>query len=163
MEEWRTVICDEIVYENYEVSNFGNVRNKMTGRILKPFDNGHGYLQVDLSNSGKTQKALVHRLVAIAFIPNPNNYDTVNHKDKNRQNNHVDNLEWMSLPNNVKDGTSKKVRCIETGEIFESVKQASELTGVKADRIYSQCNRKRSKGKWTWRKNSNDLHFEYVK
>ena len=71
-------------YDNYEVSTFGKVRNKNTGRILKPANNG-GYLYVGLSNT-KTKTFPLHRLVAETFIENPENKAHVNHKDKNKLN-----------------------------------------------------------------------------
>jgi hypothetical protein len=57
--------------DNYEVSNYGNIRNASTERIVKPFVKKNGYLQVDLYLNGKRKKSHVHRLVALAFIPNP--------------------------------------------------------------------------------------------
>ena len=83
-------------YENYEVSSFGKVRNKKTSRILKPSCHG-GYMSVGLSNVGKTKSHSVHRLVALTFLDNK---PQVNHKDKNRSNNNVHNLEWCSALGN---------------------------------------------------------------
>lgn len=85
-------------YNNYEVSTFGNVRNKKTGRILKPANMG-GYYGVGLSNI-KTKTFQVHRLVAQTFIENPENKAHVNHKDKNSLNNHLTNLEWNTPKEN---------------------------------------------------------------
>lgn len=89
-------------YDNYEVSSSGQVKNKNTGRILKMSCCG-GYMSVGLSNLEKKRKSYsVHRLVALAFIPNPNNKPQVNHIDKNRSNNKINNLEWCSsLENNI--------------------------------------------------------------
>ena len=88
-------------YENYEVSSFGKVRNKNTGRILKPANSG-GYMTVGLSCKGKTSSHVVHRLVAVEFLENPENKAHVNHKDKNRSNNNISNLEWCTpLENNI--------------------------------------------------------------
>ena len=85
-------------YENYEVSNLGNVRNKKTGRILKSYNKG-GYAVISLSKTvGKMFQ--VHRLVCQAFIPNPENKPQVNHIDKNGLNNNVINLEWNSHQEN---------------------------------------------------------------
>lgn len=86
----------------YEISNFGNVRStsyKGT-RILKPSVTKNGYLNVVLCINQHKEHKLVHRLVADAFIPNPLNYKTVNHKDENKLNNCVENLEWLSTEDN---------------------------------------------------------------
>ena len=97
MEEWKQLVD----YKNYEVSSFGQVRNKKTGRILKPCNNG-GYLYVGLSLNGQTKSFSVHRLVASIYLDNLDNKPHVNHKDKNRSNNHISNLEWCSaLENNI--------------------------------------------------------------
>jgi len=96
VEEWKDILD----YENYEVSNLGNVRNKKTGRILKSYNKG-GYAVIGLS---KTQGKIfyIHRLVCQAFIPNPENKPQVNHKDKNGLNNNVSNIEWNTvLENNI--------------------------------------------------------------
>lgn len=94
----------------YQVSNMGRVRSKnrkvynyiKPGRILKPaLNHPGGYLTIGLSNGNKKQKhAYVHRLVAQAFIPNPNNLPQVNHKDFNKKNNKVENLEWVTDEDN---------------------------------------------------------------
>lgn len=98
MEEWKQIID----FEKYEVSSFGKVRNKKTGRILKPSNNG-GYMVVGLmSNIGKSKTYSIHRLVALTFLDNSDNKLHVNHKDKNRSNNNINNLEWCSaLENNI--------------------------------------------------------------
>lgn len=93
-EEWKNIDG----YENYEASSFGNIRNKNTGRILKASSKG-GYYSVGLSNI-KTKSFRVHQLVAKAFIPNPENKPQINHKDKNKLNNNINNLEWMSNKEN---------------------------------------------------------------
>lgn len=95
-EEWRDIED----YPNYEVSNIGRVRNKNTGRILSQNDNGCGYLHVSLWKDGKGCSKYVHRLVGEAFIPNPENKETINHKDLQPYNNFVDNLEWATYSEN---------------------------------------------------------------
>ena len=99
-------------FENiYQVSNFGRVRSLdrkvwnyvKPGRILKPHNNGHGYFNVSLHNKDKIEKhAYVHILVAKAFIPNPKEYTQVNHKDFDKSNNCIGNLEWVSPKQNKK-------------------------------------------------------------
>ena len=105
MEEWR-VIED---YPNYMVSNLGRVKSlnyNKTGkeRIMKQ-GISKGYCRVVLYKDAKQKKYLVHRLVASAFLPNPNNYLCVNHKDENKQNNKVSNLEWCTQEYNINYGT----------------------------------------------------------
>jgi hypothetical protein len=85
-------------YDNYEVSSFGKVRNKKTGRILKASSKG-GYYSVGLSNIN-TKTHSVHQIVAKTFIPNPKNKPHVNHKDKNGLNNNFTNLEWCTAKEN---------------------------------------------------------------
>lgn len=83
--------------ENYSINEFGEVRNDSTGKLKKPFINkSNGYLTVDLYKDNKSTKYTIHRLIAEAFIPNPLNKPTVNHKDGNRINNSLDNLRWAS-------------------------------------------------------------------
>ena len=85
-----------LTIEDYEITREGQVINKHTGRILKPQPNGKGYLRVSI---GK-KLLFIHRLVAEKYIPNPNNYEQVNHKDGNKLNNCVDNLEWVTNQTN---------------------------------------------------------------
>ncbi len=109
-------------YPLYQVSNLGNVRSrdyeyiggkyrntllKRKGRVLKQVVDG-GYAHVNLSCKGKIKKSRVHRLVAVAFLPNPNNLPVVNHKDENKLNNMVDNLEWCTHLYNTRYGTGQK-------------------------------------------------------
>jgi hypothetical protein len=96
-EEWRTVLQNE----NYEISNLGQVRNKKTKKTRKKQINDSGYEIITLY-FGKKKTYLVHRLVAQAFIPNPNNLPFVNHKDRNKVNNRITNLEWVTSSMNMK-------------------------------------------------------------
>lgn len=98
-------------YENlYQVSNDGLVRTSHKGlwEILSAGRTKHGYYNVLLHKDGKRKNERVHRLVASAFIPNPNNYPYINHKDENPSNNHVDNLEWCTAEYNSNYGTCKE-------------------------------------------------------
>ena len=98
-------------YENYEVSNLGNVRNSKTNRILKPAQNNRGYYHVDLSKDGTTKTFRIHRLVGFAFIPNPENLREIDHIDRIRTNNSITNLRWVSISNNNRN-KPKKTKCI---------------------------------------------------
>ena len=104
-------------YENlYQVSNIGRVKSLETTkgkgagnyareeRILK-MGKARGYYRVALCNKGEIQQFSVHRIVAQAFIENPNKLPQVNHKDENKLNNHVDNLEWCTQRENLNYGT----------------------------------------------------------
>jgi len=84
-------------FKNYSISKNGNVRNDITGRILKDCNHSHGYSVVHL---GKNNPQYVHRLVAKAFICNDLNKPEVNHKDGNKKNNNVSNLEWVTSSEN---------------------------------------------------------------
>ena len=140
----------------YQVSNIGNVKSlkrivnnsttyggkaTVKERILKPKTDKDGYESVGLRKDGKVKHFRVHRLVATAFIPNPNSYPIVNHKDEVKNNNIVSNLEWCTVRYNNTYGTTcerrnssnkeckkhcKKIKCITTGEIFDSIGEASE-------------------------------------
>lgn len=102
MEEWFPVERYEGIYW---ISNKGRIRNKK-GQIMRPVDNGKGYLRYNLfrhKGRGKTEYA--HRLIAEAFIPNPNGLPEINHKDENKKNNDINNLEWCSHKYNQGYGT----------------------------------------------------------
>lgn len=90
------------VNANYLVTEDGKVLSKKTGRCLKGEVSNRGYLRVTLSLNGAYKKFSVHRLVAEAYLPNPENKPQVNHKDSDRLNNHVDNLEWCTSSENNK-------------------------------------------------------------
>ena len=90
----------------YQVSNLGNVKSlnyngTKFARNLRPKKNMNGYLWVDLWENGVPNHFLIHRIVAMTFIDNPNNYPIINHKDENPLNNTVDNLEWCDYSYNV--------------------------------------------------------------
>lgn len=94
----------------YQISNLGNIksinwRNTNKERLMVPQDNGHGYKWIGLRDGSPIKKQFyIHRLVAQAFIPNPNNLPQVNHKDGNTKNNCVDNLEWCTANYNLSYG-----------------------------------------------------------
>lgn len=130
VEMWKNVKGYEKLYQ---VSNLGRVRSKThtrkngkrdnqicvsKGKLLKPGKDSRGYMIVVLSKEGKTKSCRVHRLVAECFIDNPNNYPIINHKDENKANNNINNLEWCTYKYNneygtklmkISQGNSKKV------------------------------------------------------
>lgn len=97
-EIWKPVIGFEALYE---VSNLGNIKSLRAGKVLKRIINNHGYCRVGLYSKNKYSQFQVHRLVAIHFIPNPENKPCINHKDSNKLNNHYSNLEWVTIAENI--------------------------------------------------------------
>lgn len=167
MEEiWKTIK----IAPNYEVSNLGRVRNRK-GLILRP-STAHGYYHVILMNNKKRICRTVHRLVAEAFIPNPNNYPCINHKDECRTNNTVDNLEWCTYEYNLNYGNRNKlasenrrfkqakysernvrITLFNTKEVIEvgTISEAEYITGVTRMRIRNSLsgNRKHLKARFS--------------
>ena len=99
----RVRSVDRIYYKQYKDGHGAYTHHK--GRILKQRLNEHGYWIVSIVYKCKSMTFLVHRLVAIVFIPNPDNFPEVNHKDENPLNSHVDNLEWCDRLYNIRYGT----------------------------------------------------------
>lgn len=114
--EWREIKG----FENYSVSNTAQIRNNNTGRILKQTQNkSTGYMQVAVSPNGRNGKHKlfrIHREVALAWMPNPDNKSQVNHKDCNKTNNSIENLEWVSNKENVQHAHDNNLVPIRRGE-----------------------------------------------
>ena len=95
---WKPIIG----YENlYKINNYGEVLSLRSNKILKPNNNGIGYFIIQLCKNGKRKNYLIHRLVAEHFLDNPNNLPEVNHKDEDKSNNFVNNLEWCKHKYNM--------------------------------------------------------------
>ena len=122
------------------MSDLGRVKNKH-GRILKP-EIRRGYYSVDLMKNGKRYKFRVHRLVAEAFIPNPDNLPMVNHKDEDRLNNIASNLEWCDNTYNSQYPNDLGVYCFDLDKYFKSASEAAVHTGVCRTSIVKCCNHK---------------------
>ena len=160
-EEWRDIDG----YEGYyQVSNLGRVRGvdrvtdnnrPIKSRLLKPFKNNSGHLRIILIKKSIKKHLLVHRLVAKAFIPNPNNYPIINHKDENPSNNNVENLEWCTVlynnnygnyKQNMSDKKSNPIKVIYrdgTYEIWESASIFGKITGIESSHISDVIHGKR--------------------
>lgn len=139
-EEWRSIpgYCS-----NYQVSNFGRVRSLASSdskyKLLRQSEDRDGYSCLSISDvNGRRRKVKVHRLVALAFIPNLNKKPTVNHIDGNKWNNCVTNLEWATyreqnihaVSNNLRSSQSVHVMCIETKQEFPSKRSAETTLGL---------------------------------
>ena len=184
MENWKNIKGYEGLYQ---VSDCGNVKSlardayyqngtfhhHVEEKILVPISNGTGYLYVQLHKNGKRKNEYVHRLVAMAFIPNPENEPQVNDKDEVKSNNAVSNLEWCNVQYNANYGTrnirmiqnrrdfkfgnhpnAKAVFCEELNKKFDSTRRAEEELGIDASAIVKAC-----KGK---RKTAGKLHWRYA-
>lgn len=134
------------MFDRYDVSDSGTVKRKDNGKILRKHINDSGYEVVCLWLAGKDKHYRVHRLVAEAFIPNTGNKPQVNHKDGNKLNNNVNNLEWATNSENIQhryyklnSGTMQKVKCVETDMIYQSEMEAERITGINGANISSCC------------------------
>ena len=118
-ELWRNIVG----YKEHQISTFGRIKSFYKGRvkILKPFVDKDGYLQIALTRSKKFK---VHRLVAQAFISNPEGKPQINHIDGNKMNNHVDNLEWCTSTENNRHAV--KIGLMKSGEDFPDAKLTNE-------------------------------------
>lgn len=153
------------VTEDGSVWSYPNLARK-TGAFLKLNISTTGYYYVSLSIKSMIKKFKVHRLVALTYIPNPDNKITVNHKDGNKLNNCINNLEWATQAENnqharntklnigyiYRGGRDKKILCIETNTVYKSIKEASAITKTHTGNISSVCAGRRTKaGGFTWR------------
>ena len=155
MEIWKPVKGAE---QFYEVSSYGQIRNRKSGEILKVSTTG-GYAHIEL-RYGVNKHCLVHRLVATAFIPNPHHLNVVNHKDENKLNNRADNLEWCTNQYNCTYGigalarNSMVIQYDMSGnviKVLESIKEAASELGIKYQGISRCCrNERRSSGGFRW-------------
>ncbi|ATN94422.1 HNH homing endonuclease 3 [Bacillus phage BSP10] len=133
LEIWKS-LSEVVEYgNNYEVSNLGNIRNKQTGRLLKGRLNPKGYLGVNLYLNGKSKYYSVHRLVATAFLPNPEGKPQVNHiKGDEKQNNSVTNLEWVTGHENIQHAFSTGLQKARKGESnSKSVLREDDVVNIK--------------------------------
>lgn len=156
-EIWKDI--DE--YPNYQVSNLGRIKNKVTQQLLKPFLIGKGYYGVALYRDNKSRFCYIHRLVASAFLDKCENKPVINHKDGIRTNNAVGNLEWCTQSENVQkaydmglNSRRAPVRIIETGEVFESQTECARAIGGDQRAIQNCLSGKRHTHR--------ECHFELV-
>lgn len=152
------------INDKYKIDEYGAVFNTYTNKYLKQYDNGFGYKYVMLTLNGKYKQYKVHRLVAQAFIDNPDNKPFVNHLDCDRSNNYYKNLEWCTQKENINyaqkvnspyNKRNKKVGKFDKYnnliEIYESISEASRQTGINIASIsYSANGIRKSGGGYLW-------------
>lgn len=166
---WKIVVVDGILYDNYLVSNLGqikslNYRRTNKTKIMKFKKHSKGYNAIDLFNNGVIKRnVLVHRIVAEVFISTKDINLHIDHINTNRSNNRVYNLRWVTqLENNnnpiskskKKERANKKVRCIETGIIYNSITEASKFINRHIGSLSRCLNGKHKK--------CGGYHWEYV-
>lgn len=161
-EKWKDIQG----YEGYyKISNKGRIYSYFTHKYLTPAQNNIGYMFVSLgkviNNEYKTKGFKLHRLVATAFIPNPQNKRCVDHIDGDKTNNSVDNLRWCTHKENCnnpntkhqkgipKPELGKPVMCIETGIVYDSAAEAYRQTKIKSWSILNAC--KTEAGGYHWK------------
>ena len=137
-----------ILNGDYAVTIDGDVISIKSNKSLRSHDNGHGYKTVCLCIDGKPKTYYVHRLVASAFVENPNDYPEVNHIDEDRGNNRAENLEWCTSKYNKNYGRraerfgrrrGRPVVCLETGQVFYSSGDAGRNMGIRREDIHACC------------------------
>ena len=166
--EWKKIDG----FENYSISAEGKVRNDTTMKLLKSHLNNQGYPMVNLWKNNKGHWKTIHRLIAIAFIPNTKDEPCVNHIDGNKLNHRIDNLEWCSysenqfhrqhilkkrtVPKEAWETTRTPIVCIETGKVYESVSEAARTCGLWQQNISKVLNSStRTAGGFHWRRYCN--------
>jgi len=139
-------------YENYIVSKDGRVYNIITNKKLKPTPDTRGYLQVKIYKNGKGLTKKIHRIVAEAYLPNPENKPQINHIDGIKINNQLSNLEWISctdnmihswkigLRNHCRKVASKIVIDMGTGIFYDSAKDLSKLLNMRYQTLIHYLN-----------------------
>jgi hypothetical protein len=175
MEIWKKIK----EFDNYEVSNYGNVRsiNRIDnlgrikqGKKLKKTKNKQGYEYVTLIKNGKKTNKTVHRLVAFTFLSNKNNNLVVNHIDGNKENNNISNLEIITQKQNIKHAWDNKLshrtRCKKVAQydknkniikIYDAILDAERETGINNSKIVACCKKRYG------RKTAGGYIWEYVK
>lgn len=146
-------------FPNYYITSFGRVWSEYSHKFLKPTIDKRGNHQREYVSLGRENKEYVHRLVANAFIPNPNNYEEIDHIDTNGLNNHSNNLRWATHQQNMDNEITKEkikqntgyyceIEEIATGKKFIGYKAASEYSGLHEETIRNHTKVKVKNPKW---------------
>ena len=139
MEEIWKVVDD---YPDYKISNMGNIKSCKYNKekLLSPTQNKYGYFRIGLHKNNKTKQFSVHRLVAIAFIPNPENLSTVDHVDRNKTNNDLSNLRWASYKTQNDNRSNTRTDILETDPIERQRISSKESAQIRIDEKRFYCN-----------------------
>lgn len=162
-------------YPNYTIDIYGNVTNIISGKVLKPRMDKNGYQRVRLYKNSIGTNFLIHRLVAIHFIENPQNLPEVNHIDEDKTNNRIENLEWCSTQYNINYGSglirrskSKRKSVVQYDlngtliKIWESPIVIEEELNINRRQIYNCCQSKRkTAGGFTWEYLNNTENYNH--
>lgn len=165
MEIWKDIPNYEGLYQ---ISNLGNVKSLhriannnhiIHEKILKPQKNYNGYLIVNLYKNNKMKAKLIHRLVGKTFIDNPNNYNYINHIDKNKSNNNINNLEWCTQSYNVIYSKGRKINQYDKNNNFiktwNSIADIKRALNIDSSLIVRCCKEiKKSAGGFKWKYNN---------
>ena len=139
----------------YAITTDGQIWSYKYNNFLTPYDHKNGYKMVILYNDeGEYKRLYVHRLVAQTYIPNPLNLPEVDHINSNKEENTVENLQWITKEDNIKKAKCKKVRCIELDRVFNSQKEAALILHLEQGNISRVCNGKA--------RTTGGYHFEFV-
>lgn len=131
--------------EKYSITEDGKVINNKRNKERKSFIDKYGYLKVGLNDN---KKYYIHRLVALTYIENPQNKETVNHKDGNKTNNHISNLEWMTNEENINHAFNTNlikrtpIVCKKTGKIWNSLNLAAKENKINSGHLHNMLNGK---------------------
>ena len=146
-------------FPKYYITSFGRVWSENTHRWLKPTINKRGNHQREYVSLGRGHKEYIHRLVADAFIPNPNDYDEIDHIDTNGLNNHVDNLRWATRQQNMNNeitqeaikqntGYQCEIEEIATGKLFIGYEEVANYFNVSKQTVLNHTKNKVKSPKW---------------
>ena len=168
MEKWKDIKGYE---GKYQVSNYGRVKSLYTNKLKNTAIKNTGYECVDLYINGKRENKTIHRLVAMAFITNPNSYKVINHIDGNKVNNNANNLEWCTQSYNIKhsydnnlhiptiekaiNSRKRKILCHQNNKKYNSIIEAAKDLNLNTGKVCEVC-----KGT---RNHTKGYTFEYIK
>ena len=155
----------ELFFKYFDITKEGVIINLKTNRKCKGGIGGNGYLTFNTKINNKYYNWSIHRLIAIKYIPNPNNYPVINHIDGNKLNNSIDNLEWCTHSDNIKHAydtglkkpSGKTVLQIDVNthkiiNIFKSAKEAERITGINYSSISKVCRGEyKTSGGYKWK------------